>query len=320
MIDGATKYDYAHWMQKHIATDKSIFEIAMISTHNAGIYSGYTTIGWKCQDLDIGQQLERGVRSFDLRVAYSNMNQEFLMAHAGSYPGAGFTKRDRQDYVTALEMIRTFIDSTKEFVVLLLTFDPADEANPEARKALGQLLLDTTKLVLGNLIYDKAVSTGLTYGALIDSSRRIIVAISETKGEFLAPPWAQTALQLRHSNWEDAQSDWKKSESDKLALVLKNGRASFAERAATIKAGTRDAVFQVAAFNVWTLNIGLYAQDTLNPAVAELLAECIENPAIRKGINLVEVDFFDLPDQRLVNAVIKCNIREGRDIRDPGLI
>jgi hypothetical protein len=75
--------DRASWMEDHLGTlgSRTLRQIAMPGSHDAGMYThGIETLG-KTQDLDIYSQLVDGVRYFDLRPQYEDDDDEFYIHH-----------------------------------------------------------------------------------------------------------------------------------------------------------------------------------------------------------------------------------------------
>ena len=100
------------WMTD-LNDDTSIADISMVGTHDTGTYAlEYNVTGWsKCQNMDIRQQLEFGVRYFDLRVT-----DDMELEHGGLPCDVSF------DHVVT--QTTTFLDENpKEAVIFEITGD-----------------------------------------------------------------------------------------------------------------------------------------------------------------------------------------------------
>lgn len=86
--------------------------IKIPSTHNSGIITHFLN-GPQCQNLTIQEQLEIGVRSFDIRICVDKNKNNFYIQHNGYYD------TNKQNLFTVLKQIVSFAQSNKgEFIVL----------------------------------------------------------------------------------------------------------------------------------------------------------------------------------------------------------
>lgn len=71
---------YADWM-KSVPDNTPICKISIPATHDSGaLYGGL--LGTKTQDMDIAQQLENGIRGFDIRLRARNFSQKLSVYHS----------------------------------------------------------------------------------------------------------------------------------------------------------------------------------------------------------------------------------------------
>ena len=107
--------DRASWMQDHLGTlgGRTLRQICVPGSHDAGMYThGIETLG-KTQDLDIYSQLIDGVRYFDLRPQYEDDDEEFYIHHGeGTFNVVGPKLTD------VLDDIAEFMAEHRELAVL----------------------------------------------------------------------------------------------------------------------------------------------------------------------------------------------------------
>jgi 1-phosphatidylinositol phosphodiesterase len=103
------------WMEKYsgLLGKLTLTEITLPGTHNSGTYQPASQIGsvWiKCQALSLEQQLQHGVRVFDLRIGQKSPG-DYIICHDAWHT--------RYSLAQALKEVTGFIDkSNKEIVVL----------------------------------------------------------------------------------------------------------------------------------------------------------------------------------------------------------
>lgn len=133
-----------HWMELYGPVIKNIpiNKLTLVCTHNSGTYSMVSPFGlpWtSCQDLNISDQLNQGVRVLDLRVGSDS--GEFILVHS--------SWRSKVKLEDALNQVKDFISRNPKEVVILdfHSFEMLDGEFDENK--LQQLV----KNILGSLIY-----------------------------------------------------------------------------------------------------------------------------------------------------------------------
>jgi hypothetical protein len=139
----------ASWMQKNFAElrDKSLKQIAIPGSHDAGMYTGNDIFG-RTQDLSIYQQLQGGIRYLDLRV-WNLVESGFLkIYHTGDkIPWVFLTGPSLQE---VLDDVKRFLkEGHKELIILkfskLKDFAPdtfEKQLVPMIQNTLGEWLIE----------------------------------------------------------------------------------------------------------------------------------------------------------------------------------
>jgi hypothetical protein len=125
--DASLVVDRASWMQDHLNVlgTKTLRQIAVPGSHDAGMYVyGLATLG-KTQDLNIYSQLVDGVRYFDLRPQYKSKTDEFVIHH-----GEGVLNVEGPKLDEVLDQIARFMrEGHRELAVLKFShYEDFDQA------------------------------------------------------------------------------------------------------------------------------------------------------------------------------------------------
>lgn len=185
------KYHLSTWMQdlSYTLNDKKLYEIAMPGSHDSGAYNfsrkspvadlpkwfgdlrklvkylpgdGIVVKWSKTQSLSIAQQLEVGVRYFDLRIHQDTKNKKFYLYHGLRGP----------ELAGELEVIRNFLNKNKgEIIVLDLSH--FNNVNNEDFTSLIKEYLD-------NLCV-KQSEKNLTYEELVKQNKRCFIFCDNKK-------------------------------------------------------------------------------------------------------------------------------------------
>jgi hypothetical protein len=296
--------------------------ITLLSTHNSGCYNAQNTIGVKCQDRNIAEQLRGGVRAFDIRVRYQN--GWAVMHHNENCPPIG-DEVARQQYDHALHVMRDFLVAHPSEILLIRLQGSELNLTPEQR----HYVLWKAGDVFGSLLFDGKFSADVTYGELLDSGKRVLLFVKDDlKAGGWSPAWALFDNYI-NATWEDRQSKWGPSEPEKLELVRSKTAREVDLRGAVLDLALFRArigwpvdhvkPLSQCDFNVWTPNIGFFAEFHVNPMAASMVREWGCDPIKRWGVNIVNVDYFNLPNTDLMDAVIQANLNKGKQIVLEGL-
>ena len=130
------QYSMANWMENLLRFipafgSKQLYEVALPGTHDSGCYTSTFTLYGRAQDQNIKEQLEGGIRYFDLRFCSVTKNDtnEFYIKH-GVIDGEGFLKSNvkLENILTDLKEFLTQYSS--ELIILHLThFKDLDSAD-----------------------------------------------------------------------------------------------------------------------------------------------------------------------------------------------
>lgn len=192
--DNVIKLGYKRpgWMSHPEVQKRKLFELTLPGTVSSGTYAitgedaaaaGVTPYGVVSQNLDFYQQLELGVRMFDIRVAYSTENSLVYISHGAlMIPLA-----------TALKDIRRFLEEhEREVIVLDVRKDdnadsshlaPLVEEEKTVTRVPGQLVHEAMQCELKEMLATYKVLSKLpgnemaenpTIGALTDIGARVI--------------------------------------------------------------------------------------------------------------------------------------------------
>jgi hypothetical protein len=298
--------------------------ITLLSTHNSGCYNAQNTIGVKCQDRNIAEQLQGGVRVFDIRVRYQN--GWAVMHHAENCPPIG-DEVARQQYDHALYVMRDFLLAHPSEILLIRLQGSEINLTVEQRR----YVLWKPGDVFRSLLFDEQFSADVTYGRLLDSGKRVLILVKDDlkQADGWWPSWALFDNNV-NATWEETQSKWGPSEPEKLELVRTK-----TSREVDLRGGVLDATLiksrigwpvvtgvkplSQCDFNVWTPNIGYFAEYHVNPMAARMVREWGADPVRRWGANIVNVDYFNLPGTGLMDAVIEANVQKMKQIVLQGL-
>jgi hypothetical protein len=142
--------DRANWMQVHRAAlgRKTLGDIAMPATHDAGMYLGGFSLFGKTQDLDIYGQLSAGARYFDLRPQYTG-DDTFVLHH-----GSGLRNVKGAALNDVLDQVARFMDDRKELVILKFShYENFSEDRFDK-------MCDLIKAKIGTFLYTKPLAPG----------------------------------------------------------------------------------------------------------------------------------------------------------------
>lgn len=312
------KLDLSNWMKQlsPYIDNLSINNIILPGTHDSGTSSItdkspfaqdatdiMKKINWmgpktlaglsKTQDKNIKEQLELGVRYFDLRVAPNpNDNNELYFVHAKYGDSASIAIKD----------IKNFIESHDREIVIL-DFQHLYGMNKDNYRNLMSLLRDNLKNYMAPAIRDTLNKT--TLKSLCDNNKRVIVSFKDSiyNEVFNLDNDDMKTLIFRRSAsitspWIDDEWNYK-TLIPKLQLELdkKPSNTLFVSQCISSFSNTRyvDNFMRGKSIYDFTKN--------LNPEVIKWVKN---NPT--KNFNIIMVDFCNYP-YNFTEEIIKCNIK-----------
>ncbi|XP_064456911.1 PI-PLC X domain-containing protein 1-like [Ornithodoros turicata] len=162
------------WKEREVLEGRPVTDVMIPGAHDAGSYS-YLDDTYRhpvtrfvyCQEESIFNQLAFGLRFFDLRVAYDELDGQFYVSH-----GLYTTNRTLNEVI---QDVKSFLEATKEIVIIdFHSFDRGFKGNPLQEKLHRELI----HLLTGGL-EEYMVSTirapSPTFGDLWSSGQRLIV-------------------------------------------------------------------------------------------------------------------------------------------------
>lgn len=147
------------WMRDLMPQIKKLrlHKIAIPGSHNAGMVGG--GLYSDCQSGDIFNQLNKGIRWFDLRIDRRLFNNGIVFSHGGVKGG---------DFYPQLDVIKKYLQQhSSEFVILHVIKDDGKPYYPEAAQKL--------KDVFGTMIATKAEYQGYNLENLLAKNRRVLI-------------------------------------------------------------------------------------------------------------------------------------------------
>lgn len=319
-------------MNDHVSRDCPIGNIQILATHNSGSYSSANTILVRCQDRNIREQLEDGVRCFDIRVCAQEKPSPlggFFMHHNGHFPDVGYGDDVlRQRFEPAMRSIRDFLscpESANELVIIKLSgrkkADPVLHPWPAMNETQERYVLDEISNVFGALLYDLRPKPGTTYGQVLASGKRVLLFTDElyhTEGVLPngAPkpvyPWMHKASEHFDYGYKDIQSSSGGTIGEKVEAVSAAVTTAVIQRAVNDgQPGARtflDCYFNMAGVGVFDL-----ANWTANPLAIRLIGLVSAtiplgtSTALVKGTNIMSLDYYNHPLPTLLMDMIILN-------------
>src|SRR5574337_1400818 len=118
--------DTANWMRDiwDQIKRREIWRILLPGSHDSGAFSWMNATPVRTQDKNIQEQLEGGIRVFDIRVTEA-IPSVFVMHHGGFYP---WIIVDRSQFLnTALEQMKSFA-SEHDHEIFVVRLSPGDKS------------------------------------------------------------------------------------------------------------------------------------------------------------------------------------------------
>lgn len=268
---------------------REIWRVALPGTHNSGAFSAWNSICVRNQDKNIGEQLNGGIRCFDVRV--TNGHGTFVMHHSGHYP-----PNDSQNLKPALEQMKSFVNahSSEVFIVWMTPGDGTslkESQWPDVRKMVLDELED--HLVPWNQ------ADSYTLENIRNQGKNIILlsGVGEEPGkEELF--WNVETVNFIKDTWASYQSDCGKTPEEKIKWLkphIEDALRSPPKR------------FLYASCMIWTINLYDAARQWTNPRLSSWMAEWVVDPDLQGGMNIFAFDFYNVWDSQVVNTVIALN-------------
>lgn len=274
-----------HWMQdlwpniSHYA----MRDILIPATHNSGAYSAGNTILVRCQDKTIRGQLDGGIRCFDIRVAKSIWDGNYVMHHEGCYPSD-----TSQNLEKALQDMAKFAEEhPKEIFVVNLI--PGSSSNLAEADYAG--LRDFVFNPLKDYLVPEEMATA-TLAELAKAGKRIIILSGVGTDKYF---WRQSSYIV--SSWNGYQSDACHTVPEKTAFILSNMEVALADSATHFKS---------IACEMGGVNVAAEA-DALLAAVSGKIATLWDSPTHKNNMNVFTVDFFDKHSAIFIKTLLERN-------------
>jgi hypothetical protein len=319
-------------MGNYVSRKCLLGNIVLPSTHNSGSYSWLNGgLGVRCQNKNIGEQLVGGVRVFDIRVRHQN---GWIVMHHNDWCAVTGNAEERQQYAYALSQMRLFLTlCPSEFIIIFLR---GAEAAANLTQQQKNDVLKMTRELLGDLLFDGKFTGDITYGQLLDMGKRVLLFIHSadfvgTMAKESRPAWTldwhteshagadgkPVYVTVRNTSEDGGQSAGRAGFTDQHWLDVVRDRTNEAvwSRVRRIHRNkspwpSGEAVFNQCDFNIWTSNIGGYAESQVNPMATRLLQKWSSDLIDQWGVNIIHVDFFNLPNTDLMDAIIQANQRK----------
>lgn len=176
-LQTATK-DAGAWMAD-LEDERRINTIAIPGTHDSGATHSIADLAGKCQSLTIDEQLDLGVRFFDVRLKLNN--NELSVVHSFVDQGTGFDE-------VLFDMVEYLTENPSEFLVISIKED-ASPSNSD---------VDFTAKLEQTLRACALVSTETSLPETVGEARGRIHVISRYSGSTLGVP--------AYEGWADSTS------------------------------------------------------------------------------------------------------------------
>ena len=276
--------DRSHWMKDlwdQIKVRKP-WQILLPGTHNSGIYSALNTVWVRNQDMDIGAQLNAGIRWFDLRV--TKAPPPVLTFHHSGY----FPPSSEQAVLGAFEQIHNFAQANDhEVFALNLCAGYGSTLRAEDAAELRNTAIDWFQewLVPADFWPD------CTLENIVNAGKRIIVLSG------LAPDpdpqkaglmWDNRGGQYSWTTWDGYQSGGKHTLDERLAFIRNRVSTSLAQRVQA-----RDSRFFCADCMAYEGAAGTSCAPTVNSHVGTWIDAWSKDISINFAMNVFSVDFFE---------------------------
>lgn len=186
----------ANWMRTfNNSTGNSFFgktlsQICLPGSHDAGMYTLTKSTFWsnscntQTQLIDIGSQLNSGVRYFDLRPTVWDQSSEMYLGHFSSSSGGQGSLG--QDMTSALQQVKNFAsnaNNSQEIVILKFSHYTTQDDSGFGTTLKKSLLDNYINPILGSVMYKNSyygVNLGSqTLQSIIDSGQRVICVFDD---------------------------------------------------------------------------------------------------------------------------------------------
>jgi hypothetical protein len=256
-------------------------------THDSGSYTWRMTIGVRTQDKNFREQLERGIRSLDLRVRHNHP------AFRGYYLCHDKVTASDLQLRPALEQVRGFVDRHPKEIVLL-DFHELYEGGGEAR--MSKNAIDTLKGIIRECFKDRLVDrpetpNRLTVKDIWDKNQNMIVFISDGGKDL----WPQSDIQYA---WDRYATDMG---------VFPEKKPPHLHDYMTEELKNRSTLFFNMGLTISTINLLHAATHIMNPKIPGWLDGWFHDSSTKNNMNAIAVDFLDHPDGTIVQKMIYLN-------------
>jgi hypothetical protein len=280
----------ADWMKEcwdHIKS-REIWRVILPGTHNSGVFSAWNTIAVRNQDKNIGEQLDGGIRAFDIRVMKGHGT--YVMHHDIYYP-----PDDSQHLIPALDQIAAFVAAhDHEVLVINLSAGAGSDLTVDDYPGVRQTVLDRleSKLIAWNPYGSYTLESIHATGKNIV----LISAIGKEPGKEVL--FWDAGEDFMKSTWDGFQSDFWITPDEKIGRLKPH-----------VYDGLRNPPkrFLWADCEIWTINIYNAASAWTNPNLPSWFNEWASDSQASGAMNIFGVDFFEAPDNQIVNTIVALN-------------
>lgn len=285
---GSHKIDW-----KHPITDNTVNTLCRLIPFVRHIINSWTLT----QQFDIGMQLRKGYRFFDLRISYDETEKKFCLSHTFS------CKPSLEHSLTA---IKSFLkEHPSEIVVLIMK---PDWENRDGFYPHIQEFKEFVENELQELLYPPPQNLELpTYNNMVMENKNIITIWNDSANINSSLVWGPSTFQGNWCNSSDLQTT-----IDYLENLLKKVPAqsdSFFDFSITMTPQTNDVVISVLEriFMPWMKPRSL---ETLTCSIQEASQMFFNDPDYRDKLKKISHIPTDLPYHAFVHQVVELNYQK----------
>ncbi len=318
------------WMESYFAdlARKKPWEIALPGAHESGFFSDrnlhwaitaqpfkdnhhYDLIGekpqhplwFRCQELDIYQQLKAGIRCLDWRVGVDRTTGQFAFVHCG-------VTADGQELSKGLQDVMRFVQETRrELVLIRIRTDDTDVSAAEQLE-LRRQVLSVLKDVL--VKFPDYLLGADPRGSLQNDAFNLENLTAQGSRVWLLSSACRDTSMQENSNyiwcgendyidgtWKGYQSDFVHTPCEKIDLMKTDLPNLLATR-------DRQAIFKYADFVIWTINLQEAAVSYIYPQLTKWLSSGAMGADVYNNLNVVNLDYFNqMPG--ILESIVKIN-------------
>ena len=297
----------SNWMEEcwESIKNREIWNVILPGTHNSGTFNDDNTTGCRCQDINIGDQLQGGIRYLDIRVM--KWNDQYVMHHEGHHVTNG-----TQDLQPALEQMAQFAINNP-YEIFIVHLDSGYKSNltdndKTAVKLMFYNYLSYRLVPYYNYLSSQSVplkAESIYTLAKIKESNKNIILLSSIGG-------LDTAKELFWCNSLDFFDTWEECQTSDINYPTPKAKMAWLkphiEQALKSPKTFR---FLCASCMIWTINLRYAAEFITNNTVSDWIIEWANDPLNKMNIFLF--DFFEICNNKVVDTIITLNKLRGDD-------